>query len=92
MDSHASSVEDLLVPSLQFKLGHGASYATDRRSVPYFSMGSNSYAPNGVNVIKIGVNGTDWLDPQSVKLFFDVQNKQGTTSTMSVLTNHPWAF
>ena len=55
-------------------------------------MGSNSYAPNAVKVIKIGSNGTDWLDPQSVKLFFDVQNKQGSTSNMSVLTSHPWAF
>ena len=91
MESHASSVEDQLISSLQFKLGHGASYATDRRSVSYFSMGSNSYAPNGVKVIKIGINGTDWLDPQSVKLFFDVQNKHGTTSDMSVLTHNPWA-
>ena len=94
MESHANSVEDQLVSSLQFKLGHGASYATDRRSVSYFSMGSNSYAPNGVNVIKIGINGTDWLDPQSVKLFFDVQNTQPSTtsSSMSVKTSHAWAF
>ena len=69
LESHAQSVEDVLVDSLSFKLHHGASYATDRKSVSYFPLGGNSYAPQGVKVIKISVNGDAWLDPSTVKLF-----------------------
>ena len=83
LESHAQSVEDVLVESLQFKLHHGASYATDRKSVSYFPLGGNSYAPQGVKVIKISVNGDAWLDPSTVKLFYDIQN----TTTISTNPN-----
>ena len=89
LESHAQSVEDVLVDSLSFKLHDGASYATDRKSVSCFPLGGNSYAPNGVDVIKISVNGQDWLDPSTVKLFFDIQNTQGT---LTPLVNGTWGF
>ena len=78
LESHAQSVEDTLVDSLSFKLHHGASYATDRKSVSYFPLGGNSYAPQGVKVIKISVNGDAWLGPPTVNLFYDVQNTKRT--------------
>ena len=74
MESHAQSVEDNLIDSLSFKLRPGASYVTDRRSVSFFPQGGNDYQPNGVKVIKISLNGDSWLDPSTVKLFFDVTN------------------
>ena len=77
LESHAQSVEDVLVDSLSFKLKPGASYITERKSVSYFASGGNSYAPNGVKVIKINVNGQDWADPQTFKLFYDIENKTG---------------
>ena len=80
MESHAQSVEDNLIDSLSFKLRPGASYVTDRRSVSFFTQGGNDYQPNGVKVIKIMLNGDSWLDPSTVKLFFDITN---TTSLSS---------
>ena len=69
MEGHAQSVEDSLIDSLSFKLRPGASYVTSRRSVSFFPQGGNDYKPNGVKVIKIGLNGDQWLDPSTVKLF-----------------------
>ena len=74
---HNVSVDDVLIDALSFKHHAGGSYVTDRRSVRYFSMGSNVYKPSGGNrVLKFqlasGNNG--WLDPQSVMVFFTVQN------------------
>ena len=43
VDSMASSVEDYLIEGLSFKLNPGASYVTDRRSVSYYTAGSNIY-------------------------------------------------
>ena len=61
-------------------------------SVSYFAPGGNSYAPNGVKVIKISVNGDSWLDPSTVKLFFDITNKASTTDALKPLVNGPWGF
>ena len=91
MEGHAQSVEGSLIDSLSFKLRPGASYVTSRRSVSFFPQGGNDYKPNGVKVIKIGLNGDQWLDPSTVKLFFTVQN----TDTQKVLTPKvafPWIF
>ena len=43
VDSMAKSAEDYLIDSFQFKIPPGASYVTDRRSVSYFTAGSNIY-------------------------------------------------
>ena len=92
LESHAQSVEDVLVDSLSFKLNHGASYVTERKSVSYFSSGGNSYAPNGVKVIKISVIGDSWLEPSTVNLFFDITNKASTAVGLKTLVNGPWGF
>ena len=90
LESHAQSVEDVLVDSLSFKLKPGASYITERKSVSYFSSGGNQYAPSGVKVIKINVNGQDWADPQTFKLFFDIENKAGLA--LNPHANGAWGF
>lgn len=51
------------------------SYVTDRRSVTFSPQGGNQYTvPNGVKVIKINLNGDQWLDPSTVTLFYDITN------------------
>ena len=79
MEAHAQSVEDNLIDSLSFELRAGASYVTDRRSVSFFPLGGNHYTSNGVRVIKIGLNGGQWLDPSTVKLFYTIQNTTSLT-------------
>ena len=73
--------EDILVDNLSFKMSKGASYVTDRRSVTFWPSGSNIYKPSSGNrVLKYTLNGEDnsWLDPQSVRIFFTLNNKDGT--------------
>ena len=84
VESHANSVDDYLIEGLSFKLTPGASYVTNRRSVSFFPSGSDSYSStSGVKVIKVKLNGTDWLDPSTVKVMFTVNNTTGTMSFLS---------
>ena len=74
MENHAQSIEDNLVEGLSFKLKPGASYVTNRRSVTYFPQGSNTYSVSGTRVIKFNITGDQWLDPQSLRLVFQLRN------------------
>ena len=59
----ANSAEDYLIDSLQLKIHPGASYVTDRRTVSYFTAGSNIYTSNGgAKVIRINLTGDGSLD------------------------------
>ena len=79
VEAHANAVEDFLIEGLSFKLSPGASYVTNRRSVSYFPSGSDTYSPSsGVKVIKLKLNGSDWLDPSTVKLMYTLNNKDAT--------------
>jgi len=81
VEAHANSTEDYLIDGLSFKLSPGASYVTNRRSVTFFPSGSDSYSPSaGVKVIKIKLNGTDWLDPSTVKVMFTLTNNDGSNA------------
>ena len=76
VEAHANSTDDYLIEGLSFKLAPGASYVTNRRSVSFFPSGSDTYGPtSGTKVIKIRLNGTDWLDPSTVKVMFTLTNK-----------------
>ena len=75
VEAHANSTDDYLIEGLSFKLGQGASYVTNRRSVSFSPSGSNEYGPStGTKVIKIRLNGTDWLGPSTVKVMFTLKN------------------
>ena len=94
MESHAQSVEDNLIDSLSFKLRPGASYVIDRRSVSFFPQGGNQYTSNGVKVIKISLNGDQWLDPSTVKLFYNITNDTALESESNLipLVAGAWGF
>ena len=79
VEAHAQSTEDFLIEGLSYKLNPSASYVSNRRSVSFFPSGSDTYSPaSGVKVIKIKMNGTDWLDPSTVKVQFDITNTHGS--------------
>ena len=66
VDSMASSVEDYLIEGLRFKLNPGTSYVTDRRSVSYFTAGSNIYqSGSGVSSASISLEKAGWIPPRS---------------------------
>ena len=67
----ASSVEDYLIGGLSFELNPGTPYLTERRSVSYFTEGSNIYqSGSGARVIRINLTGDGWLDPSTVRLTY----------------------
>ena len=74
MEHHAQSVDDALIGGLSYKLKAGASYATNRRSVPYFAQGGNDYKPSGVRVMKSHLTGDQWMDPSTFRVAFQLNN------------------
>ena len=71
------SPEDIRIDNLSYKLNKGCSYIVDRCSVSFWPNGSNIYKSNSGNlVLKFSLNGEDniWLDSQSVRIFFNLQN------------------
>ena len=75
MEATTSAVEDSLVQSLDFKIKPGASYVTGRRNCSFFSTGGNTYAPNGVKVLRFQLSSDGWLDPSSVRIMYTLVNK-----------------
>ena len=91
MEVYSSSVEDQLIDGLSFKLSPGASYITERKSVSFFPSGSNVYTTtSGTKVLRILINGDDWLDAtNTLRIFFDVRNTG--TGPLRVLAG-PYSF
>lgn len=76
VEAVANGIEDKLIDGLSFKLAPGASYVTSRRSVTFHPQGSNIYeSQNGVRLIRIALNGDEWLDPSTFRIAFDLVNK-----------------
>ena len=78
MEAVAQGVEDYLIDGLSFKLNPGASYITNRRSVTFFPTGGNEYSPTGVKVIRVALTGNDWIDPETFRMSFTLNNTSGT--------------
>ena len=91
VEAHAQSVEYYLIEGLSYKLSPGASYVTNRRSVSFFPSGSDTYSPSsGVKVIRIKVNGTDWLDPSDAKVQFGITNNHASDSIYFLSSSHSY--
>ena len=89
VEGHANAIEDNLIDGLSFKLDPGASYITNRRSVTFHPNGSDTYSSStGTKVIKIRMNGSDWLDPSTCKLMFTLKNTDGATDMEFVSGPH----
>ncbi len=88
-----NSAEDLLIDSFQFKVPPGASYVTDRRSVSYFTAGSNIYqSGSGTKIIRINITGDGWLDPSTVRLHYTLVNNSSVTNARLRTIGGPWSF
>ena len=71
---HAQSIDDALISGLSYKLKAGASYVANRRGVSYFASGGNDYQPNGVRVMKSHLAGDQWMDPNTFRVAFQLNN------------------
>ena len=89
------SPEDILIDNLSFKLNKGSSYITDRRAATFWPTGSNVYrVDSGNRVLKVNLNAEDnsWLDPQSVMLFFTVENNDKAFDRKLRPISNPYSF
>ena len=94
MEANVASTEPLVIDGLQYKLKPNGQYITSRQSVSFHPSGSNVYKPvGGTRVLRIvladGSGG--WLDPESVKLQFDVVNEE-TDAAKRLRPISPWGF
>ena len=95
LEQVTSSVEDVLIDSLQFKPAPGASYITARRDTRWFPSGSDSYASDsGVRVIRFNLTGApqEWMDPQSMRISLDVSNESTVAGHNLEPVTGPWAL
>ncbi len=90
MEHHAASIEDALIGPLSFKLKEGASYVLNRRNVSYFPQGGNSYSSAGVKVIKFNITGDHWLDPQTLRVHFQLNNESPDTVNNPLIQPLSW--
>ena len=87
-----ASLEDYLIDGLSFKLSKTASYVTNRRSVTYHPQGSNIYSTNGTKLIKFHISGSDWLDPSTFRVMFDLVNTDIRADRKLRPIGGPWSF
>ena len=94
VDTMANSAEDYLIDSFQFKIPLGASYVTDRRTVSYFTAGSNVNTSNsGTKVIRLNLTSeSGWLDPGTVRLHYTLVNTDPTANVKLRKIGGPWSF
>ena len=93
VDAMANTQEDLLIDGLQFKLPPGASYVQDRRTISYFTAGSNIYqSGSGTKLIRINLTGDGWLDPSSIRLHYTLVNNDTGAGKFLRTVGGPWSF
>ena len=80
VEAHANSVEDKLIDGLSFKLGAGASYVQERKSVTFHPQGSNIYSTTGTKLIKLLLTGDSYLDPSTFRVMFDLVNMESDSA------------
>ena len=69
-----AALEYQLIDPLSFRLTKTASYITKRRSCTYHVQGSNIYhATTGTKLINILLSRSDWLDPTTFRIMFDLK-------------------
>ena len=88
MEALLSASEDVLIPPLNLGLEKGASYITNRRQATFFSsVPSASYT--GVQTVKFNVASmTEFADPESLIISFDVVNDAAQPLTFSTVGAH----
>ena len=79
MEHTLNASEDALIEPLTFNLPNSANFITDRRSVSFFPSNGNKFSPQGVKILRFMITGTDWLDPSTLRVMFDLNNV--TTNT-----------
>ena len=87
LESHAASLQDQLIPGLDYRHGNSANYVQSRQNISIYPQGSNSYSASGTRTIRFHINAdANWLDPASAMLYFTVRNLDQTAQTSTNIT------
>ena len=89
MDVVSNAVNDELISSLDYKMRtSNASYVVARKDVMYYPSSLSSFTPTMSRVARIPLtSGTDFLDPDSIKVAFRVQNNDATLALQPALVD-----
>ena len=73
-------VEEYFIEGLSFRMPPGGSYVSSRIDCTFYPAGSAYYsAANGTTLIRINLSSsTEWLDPQSIRLSYRLNNNDKT--------------
>jgi len=74
MEAHVAASEDVLVNSLEFKVGKSGSYITDSKSIRFPCESANRFSPTSQRLLRFRLTTPNWLDPLTVRLAFDLRN------------------
>ena len=93
-EHYINSVEDYLIDGLSFKMPAGGSYVISRKNCTFYPAGSATYSSvSGTKLIRINLSSSsEWLDPQSVRLSFQLNNKDGTANHQLRTVGGAYAF
>ena len=82
MEVVSNAVNDELISSLDYKMRtSNASYVVARKDVMYYPSSLSSFTPTTSRVARIPLTrGTDFLDPDSIKVAFRAQNNDATST------------
>ncbi|CAE7581880.1 unnamed protein product, partial [Symbiodinium necroappetens] len=89
MEVVSNAVNDELISSLDYKMRtSNASYVVPRNDVMYYPSSLSSFTPTTSRVARIPLtSGTDFLDPDSIKVAFRVQNNDATLALQPALVD-----
>ena len=84
MEQVTQAVNDELVASLDYKLATGnTNYIQSRKSVQFFPSSLSTFTPSTSRVCRIPITpGTDFVDPESIKLAFTFRNTDGSSDML----------
>jgi hypothetical protein len=84
MDSLVAGAEEILFDTLNFSLPKTAGYIVERKFSTFQTEGSNAYsAASGTKIVRFRLASEGWLDPSTVRFFFDVVNTHADTTAMN---------
>ena len=93
-----SDINDVKITEINYNNPATASFIIDRKSVTIHAIGGNIYSTSGGGtVVRFNIESpTDWLDPSSVRVQFDIVNKgsyvAATRNEQLFLTRGPYVF
>ena len=90
MEVVTNAVNDELMQSLDYKMRtSNASYVISRKDVQYFPSSLSTITPTTSRVVRVPLtSGSDFIDPESIKVAFRFVNNDGTNDFHPIM-GHP---